>query len=129
MTIREKINTLANENSQPCVTISLNTHRTHPDNSQDEILLKELLKEAIAHGKGLTDLQDIYQAAIDGRGDLLIVHENFAQAVASKSSQPDAIDDITSVIAWEVLSKNGRVVFTPQETVKELGEIALKTRY
>ncbi|MBN2522653.1 MAG: hypothetical protein JXB24_05230, partial [Bacteroidales bacterium] len=97
------------------------------------------MKEAIAHGKGLTGLQDIYQAAIDGRGDLLIVHENFAQAVimknektfelASKSSQPDAIDDITSVIAWEVLSKNGRVVFTTQETVKELGEIALKTRY
>ncbi|MBN1182839.1 MAG: hypothetical protein JXB49_11165 [Bacteroidales bacterium] len=97
------------------------------------------LKEAIAQGKGLSDLHEIYQAAIDGRGDLLIVHENFAQAVimrnertfdlASKPSQPDAIDDITSVIAWEVLSKKGRVVFAAQETLKELGEIALKTRY
>jgi len=46
MTIRDKIIALANENSQPCVTISLNTHRTHPDNSQDDILLKNLLKEA-----------------------------------------------------------------------------------
>ena len=46
MTIRQKLETLATENNTPCVTISLNTHRTHPDNAQDEILLKNLLKEA-----------------------------------------------------------------------------------
>ncbi len=46
MTIRQKLNAIATENSSPCVTISLNTHRTHPDNVQDLILLKNLLKEA-----------------------------------------------------------------------------------
>ncbi len=46
MTIKAKIHAFANENSQPCVTIALNTHRTHPDNTQDEILMKKLLKEA-----------------------------------------------------------------------------------
>jgi hypothetical protein len=38
---------LANNSSNPSVTISLNTHRTHPDNQQDSILLKNLTKEAV----------------------------------------------------------------------------------
>jgi protein tyrosine/serine phosphatase len=46
MTIRQKLEALATEKNTPCVTISLNTHRTHPDNAQDVILLKNLLKEA-----------------------------------------------------------------------------------
>lgn len=37
---------LASEKNNPCVTISLNTHRTHPDNAQDAILLKNLCAEA-----------------------------------------------------------------------------------
>ena len=47
----------------------------------------------------------------------------------AKEQTPDAVEDIVSIIAWEVFSKKGRVVFTAQETVKELGEIVLKTRY
>jgi hypothetical protein len=46
MALKEQLQKLATENNNPCVTISLNTHRTHPDNIQDEILLKNLLKEA-----------------------------------------------------------------------------------
>ena len=46
MTLRQKLEVLATEKNTPCVTISLNTHRTHPDNAQDVILLKNLLKEA-----------------------------------------------------------------------------------
>lgn len=97
------------------------------------------MKEAVAHGKVLTDLQEIFQAATDGRGDLLIVQQNFAQPVqmtgernfewVTDASMPGVIDDITSTIAWEVLSKNGRVIFTSQEDLSELGEIVLKTRY
>jgi hypothetical protein len=97
------------------------------------------MKGAIAQGKVLTDLQEIYRAAIDGRGDLLIVHRGFSQAVKMKddrnfdliddATQPNTIDDITSNIAWEVLSKKGRVFFTLQEEIKDLGEIVLKTRY
>ncbi|MEZ4689268.1 MAG: hypothetical protein R3A12_03450 [Ignavibacteria bacterium] len=37
---------LEKEKNTPCVTISMNTHRTHPDNDQDVIQLKNLLKEA-----------------------------------------------------------------------------------
>lgn len=97
------------------------------------------IKEAVSGGKVLTDLQEIYQAAIDGRGDLLIVHQDFAQPVMmtgdrtfnfiDDASTPGANDDISSDIAWEVLSKKGRVLFTTQDDIKELGEIVLKTRY
>ena len=97
------------------------------------------MKEAISHGKVLTDLQEIYQAAIDGRGDLLIVHQNFSQPVIMKDertfeltdnpAQENAIDDITSTIAWEVISKKGRIFFTSQDEIKDIGKIVLKTRY
>jgi len=97
------------------------------------------VKEAIASGNVLTDLQEIFQAAKDGRGDLLIVHQDFSQAVIMKDersfdltedkTQSSAIDDITSAIAWDVLSKKGRVYFTSQAELKDLGNIVLKTRY
>jgi len=99
----------------------------------------EEVKEAVSKSLVLTDLQEIYQAAIDGRGDLLIVYEDFSQPVrmkdersfelASDSKGVEIIDDITGVIAWEVLSKKGKVFFTKQEEIKELGDIVLKTRY
>ena len=46
MKIKDQIEKLAAEKSNPCVTISLNTHRTFPENAQDEIVLKNLLKDA-----------------------------------------------------------------------------------
>ncbi|MDD2387325.1 MAG: hypothetical protein PHP52_11155 [Bacteroidales bacterium] len=97
------------------------------------------IKETVGKGKVLTDLQEIYQAAIDGRGDLLIVHENFAQPVfmtgdrtfnlVTDKTKPNVIDDITSNIAWEVMSKKGRVFFSTQDEIKDFGKIVLKTRY
>lgn len=97
------------------------------------------VKEAVAQGKVQTDLQAIYQSAIDGRGDLLIVHQDFVQPVMMKDertfdyidnpSTPGAIDDITSDIAWQVLEKKGKIVFITQDEIKGLGKIVLKTRY
>lgn len=99
----------------------------------------EDMQEAVAKGNVLTDLQEIYQAALDGRGATLIVHQDFSQAVMMKDERtfdritdvtlPNAIDDITSTIAWEVISKKGNVIFTAQDEIKNLGEIVLKTRF
>jgi hypothetical protein len=99
----------------------------------------EEVKEAVSQGRVLTDLQEIFQAAIDGRGEILIVHQDFKQPVMMKDERtfdliddttiPNSIDDITSNIAWEVLSKKGKVFFTFEEEIKDLGEIVLKTRY
>lgn len=99
----------------------------------------EEIKEAVGQDAVLTDLQEIFQASIDGRGDLLIVHQDFSQPVlmtgdrtfelTDDRTKENAIDDITSNIAWAVLSKDGRVFFTGQDEIKELGNIVLKTRY
>lgn len=109
----------------------------HEDKVKDAI---NEVKAAVSGGNVLTDLQEIYQAAIDGRGDLLLVHHDFVQPVLMNGDRsfelidnpetPGAIDDITSNIAWEVIAKKGRTVFTSQDEIKELGsKIALKTRY
>ena len=97
------------------------------------------MKEAVGQGVVLTDLQEIYQASLDGRGDLLIVRSDHAQPVymtgdrtfdlVKDSSSLGVKDDIISDIAWNVLSKNGRVIFTLQDEIKELGDVVLKTRY
>jgi hypothetical protein len=108
---------------------------------QKERRTKEIaeIKEAVAHGTVLTDLQEIFKASIDGRGELLMVHEDFSQSakminerdfeLTKDGSTPGAIDDIVSKIAWEVMSKKGNVLFTSQDEIKELGNIVLKTRY
>lgn len=97
------------------------------------------VKAAISAGKVLTDLNEIYRAAREGRGDLLVVHQDYTQPVmfrdeqsfdyADDSKAPGVVDDIISMIAWEVISKNGRAVFTRQEELSDLGEVALKVRF
>ncbi len=97
------------------------------------------MKKAAAQGMVLTDLQEIYRAAKQGRGELLITHENFRQAVkmtgedtfelTDNSEGKDVIDDISSMIAWEVISKKGLALFTNMDEIKEMGKMALKLRY
>lgn len=97
------------------------------------------MKAAVSQGKVLTDLQEIFRAAKDGRGDLLIVHNNFSQAVrmiddysfqlVDDPAIPGVVDDITSLIGWEVMLKHGRTIFTSQDEIADLGPIALKVRY
>lgn len=97
------------------------------------------VKEGVAQGRVSTDLQEIYRAAKNGQGELLVVHVDFAQAALLKQgdtlelitdpTQENAVDDIGSNIVWEVLSKNGRVVFTSMDEIKDLGEIVLKRRF
>ncbi len=99
----------------------------------------EEMKQAVKESKVITDPHDIYRLAKEGRGDLLIVHESFKLParitgeytfeIIDDTTLPNAVDDLTSDIAWEVYSKKGRVVFTEQDAIKEIGNIALKIRY
>ena len=57
----------------------------------------------------------------------MIDERNFE--LLKEANQPDVIDDIVSDIAWQVVSKGGKVFFTMQDEIKELDKIALKTRY
>jgi hypothetical protein len=97
------------------------------------------MQEAVGKGNVITDLSEIYRAVKEGRGDLLITHDDFKQPVKMTGeftfelvddvTQADVIDDISSEIAWEVLSKKGRTIFTHQDEIKSLGDIVLKVRY
>lgn len=100
--------------------------------------IREML-DAKGEGKVLTDLLEIFVAVNEGRGDLLITHDDYHQAVKMNGqysfytvddlTQPGVIDDITSDLAWDVISKKGRAIFTHSEEFKPLGNIALKLRY
>jgi hypothetical protein len=100
--------------------------------------IKEM-KEAVGNGKVVTGLPEIYKAAKEGRGDIIISHDGYHQPVkmtgeftfdtVDNASEPGVIDDIVSEIVWDVISKKGRVIFTNQDEIKTLGEIALKVRY
>jgi len=90
--------------------------------------------------KGITtDIIEIYKAAKEGRGELLVTHADFSQPamvldeytikLIDDPTLEGATDDIISDIAWQVLSMKGRVVFTRQEELDSLGKIALKLRY
>ncbi len=97
------------------------------------------MQEAAGHGKVITDLLEIFLAVQAGRGDLLITHDDYHQSVKMDGQYsfhlvddvtlPGVIDDITSDMAWEVISKKGRAIFTSEEEFKSLGNIALKVRY
>jgi len=99
----------------------------------------EEIKEAIGYNKAITGLSEIYKAAKEGRGELLLIQNDSSQAVkmtgdttfelVDDSTQPGIIDDITSEIAMEVIAKKGRVIFTDLNELTGLGDVILKTRY
>lgn len=108
---------------------------------QDEhraLAIREM-QDANREGKVITDLLEIFTAVKAGRGDLLITHDNYHQAVKMNGQYsfhtvedvtlPGVIDDITSNLAWDVISKKGRAIFTNSEEFKSFGNIALKVRY
>ena len=99
----------------------------------------DAIKEMLEAQGVITGLPEIFKAAKEGRGELLISNDDYTQPVkitgeftfelASDVTHPDITDDIVSEIAWDVISKKGRAIFTTQEELKPLGDIALKVRY
>src|SRR5665648_460810 len=46
---KDKLEMLASERSNPCITVSMNTPQKFPNNQQDVIELKKLFREAYEH--------------------------------------------------------------------------------
>jgi hypothetical protein len=111
----------------------------HSAQQQQRLELFKEMQEAVGQHKVLKDLSAILQAAKEGRGDLLIVQEDFKQAVrmtgefsfdlVNDNALTGTIDDITSEIAWEVISKKGRAIFTEMKEFEIFGNYILKVRY
>lgn len=95
----------------------------------------EEMQEAVSQSKVITDLSEIYRAAKEGRGDMLIARNGFKQAVRKGDNNTIELvdeangDDIMSELAMEVYGKKGRVIFADDEEAKGLVPIALKLRY
>ncbi len=97
------------------------------------------MQEAVGKGNVITDLSDIYRAVKEGRGDLLILQDAFHQAVKMTGeytfdlvddiTEPGVIDNITDRIAWDVVAKNGRSIFTNKDESPSIENISLKVRY
>lgn len=92
----------------------------------------------VSSGRVLTDLREIWQAARDGRGELLLVKNDYTQPIGitqkdfeytNDATVPGITDDIVNDIAWEIIEKKGRAYFTDQPALKDLGDIALLTKY
>lgn len=95
----------------------------------------EEMKEAVSQSKVITDLSEIYRAAKEGRGEMLIARTGFKQAVRkTENNTLELVDegegeDIMSELALEVYGKKGRVVFADEDETEGLVPIALKLRY
>lgn len=105
---------------------------------QEENYFAEL-EQAVGSGLILTDLQEIYQACLDGRADLLILEEDFKQAVKLQGEREislenstggvEVIDDLGGLLAWKAFEKSGRFVLVNKIPNPEFRPIVLKVRY
>lgn len=83
MAIKDRLLALGKVREPICVTLSLNTHRTHPDNMTDPIVLKKLVSEAEKEiierfgkrpGTAVLDKLSAVQALIDPNYNLDSLH-------------------------------------------------------
>ncbi len=98
------------------------------------------MQQAVSEGMVLTDPAEIYKAAIEGRGELLITRETFQKRAvyndgiltlfeADADDVPTEAFDLASKTAWEVVSVNGRAIFPANDGILEIGDMVLKLRY
>jgi hypothetical protein len=107
---------------------------------QQEQLTRDLekAKELVSTGRILTDPREIYNASIEGRGDVLFVEKGYVPVVEiledrtidiSTTENAPTQDDFIGKLAWKVYSKKGRVYFMDSVQAKELGSLFLQARY
>lgn len=98
------------------------------------------LDKAIGEKKYASTIGDVWALAHEGRGELLLVEEDFQYPArldasgkhlipADDSTAPDVIDDAVDEVIEEVLNKKGKVVFVPNGGLEQHGRIALVLRY
>lgn len=100
------------------------------------------LAELEAFGGGAScasGLQDVWRLAGEGRGELLVVEEGFAEAAlvdesgvvrpAPDPEHPEAVDDLVDEVVEVVLAHRGRAVFVPDGSLADRGRAALRLRY
>lgn len=96
------------------------------------------LSDAVNDNRFASDLNDIWRAINEGRGDMLIVEEGYFQPAAFKDGhisleEPEdaagRIDDVVDEIIELCMEKGGTVVFVENEELPTFDRIGLITRY
>jgi hypothetical protein len=108
--------------------------------SSKEKLVRDF-KEKIGEGTGLTDIENIWEAALEGRGYTLLVEKDYTLAgyVINNEdyklhlyppTQPHRlVPDVTNRLIDVVLEKNGKVVMLDNDALEDFNRVALITRY
>ncbi len=115
----------------PLVELNLNEQR------KQSLLV---LEKAIGERKVISTVGEIWRYAQEGRGNLLLVEQNFhypaflnevsqTLSPADDPSAPGVIDDAVDEIIEAVLAHQGKVVFLEDALLAEHGGIALVVRY
>jgi hypothetical protein len=99
----------------------------------------DLLGSAVGQNKFASDLTDIWKMVNQGRGDVLLVENDFFQPaiiqqdgslkLAEDQNEPGVIDDIIDELMEVHLSMGGRVVFMDPGQLDNHQKIALILRY
>lgn len=98
------------------------------------------IEEAMGRKKVVTGLEEVWKLALQGRGRLLVVEEDYQQAaqisnngnsvsIVSGQGAPGITDDIVDDIAENVVSTGGKVVFTDNGSLRKYKHIALILKY
>lgn len=98
------------------------------------------LEKAMGTGKYLADLNEIWNATLEGRGKTIFVEEGYYQPVREDNgiftpityeeiSSKNDIDDIVDDMIENNLKNGGDVVFLKEGSLKDFKKIALITRY
>lgn len=99
---------------------------------------KEELVDAVNDQRFASDLNDIWRAVNEGRGDILLVEKGYFQPAHFKEGhisldEPEdasgRIDDIVDEIIELCIEKRGTVVFIPDGELPTFDRIGLITRY
>ena len=98
------------------------------------------LEKALGTGNYLADLNEIWNATLEGRGKTIFVEEGYYQPVREDNgiftpityeeiSSKNDIDDIVDDMIENNLKNGGDVVFLKEGSLKDFKKIALITRY
>lgn len=98
------------------------------------------LDEATGRKRLVTGIEKVWKLALQDRGELLVVEEDFQQAaqinkngnsliLVNEHGLPGITDDLVDEIAEKVVSTGGRVVFTENGSLSKYNHIALTLKY
>lgn len=112
--------------------------KTYLDDKRKDALAQ--LDKATSEKKLASTIGGVWVLAHEGRGDLLLVEDDFHYPArldesgkniipTEDTTAPDVIDDAVDEIIEEVLNKKGKVVFLQNGQLSDHGRIALVLRY